>query len=147
MPKGVYLGHNWEKPGEKEFKEYYLSHSKEETAGYFKASVSSIQRLAKAYDCLKPRAKGWTKKVKKYTWTSEQISKAVSLYKDGFIATQIAKKMSLARHQVIDILKISGIEYQPKKISDLNMKARNEFLELRRQNHFERTGDTEWHLS
>lgn len=147
MPKGIYKGHSWTKPSETEFKEYYLNHSTEKTATYFKTSVSSIQRLAKLYGCTKPKAKGWTKKSKKYIWTPEQISKAASLYKDGFMSTQIAKKMDLARHQVIDILKMSGIEYKPRKISNLSMEARDEFLELRRQNHFEKTGDSEWHLS
>jgi len=147
MPKGIYQGHNWNKPEELEFKEYYLSHSTEETAAYFKTSISSIQRLARTYKCAKPKAKGWTKKTKKYTWTQEQISKVVSLYEDGYMATQIAQKMNLLRHQVIDILNTAGIQYKPRKISELNPEVKEDFLKLRRQNHFEKTGDIKWHLS
>lgn len=58
MPKGIYGDHNWSKPTTEEFKEYYFSHSVEDTANHFGTSTSSIIRFAKKNHCQKPTGKG-----------------------------------------------------------------------------------------
>ena len=118
MPKGIYKNHNWDIPNLEEFKDYYVNHPVEESARYFKTSTSTIIRFARKYNIHRDR-KGKSQRRKKL-WTDSQQQQAIKLYNKGFIATQIADKLKLKRHQVVDIINknLDG-GYVVKKISEL----------------------------
>lgn len=146
MPKGIYKNHNWAIPDIEDFKNYYLNHPIEESAKHFNASSSTIIRFARKYNIHRDR-RGKPQKRKKL-WTDLQEMQVIELYRSGFIATQIAEKVKLKRHQVIDIInKNADGGYCVRKISDLKGSARIEYLTLRRENHYEKTGDPKFSLS
>lgn len=146
MPKGIYNAHNWEKPDIEEFKIFYLSHPIDETAKHFKTSTSSIIRFARKYNI--HRSKIGQPQRRQKSWTEEQEKEVLKLYKEGFIATQIASKVNLKRHQVVGIINTLELDgYKVKKVSDLKGSSRIEYLENRRNNHLTKFGERKFSLS